>query len=55
MEVDRTELERVLELLKESKELHDYGDLKAHGVARQARELLESLLKRGGADAKSTT
>ncbi|MCT6721777.1 hypothetical protein [Acidovorax sp. K2F] len=53
MHVEKSDLEKLLELLKQAQEYRDYGDTKAYPLERQARELVESMLK-GGADAKST-
>lgn len=46
MQVEKKELEEVLELLKKAKELADYGDTKAYPLERRARELLEGILQR---------
>ena len=52
MNVDKKDLERLLELLKQAQHYRDYGDTKAYGLEREARQLVESLLKED-ADAKS--
>ena len=53
MHVEKSQLEKLLELLKEAQYYRDYGDTKAYRLEREARQLVESLLKEG-ADAKST-
>ena len=53
MHVEKKDLEKLLDLLKQAQQYRDYGDTKAYPLERQARELVESMLK-GGADAKST-
>lgn len=51
--VDRQDLERLLELLKQAQHCRDFGDTKAYRLEIEARKLVESLLR--GDDAKSTT
>lgn len=53
MHVEKKDLERLLELLKQAQYHRDYGDVKAYPLEIEARKLVESMLK-GGADAKST-
>lgn len=52
MNVDKKDLERLLELLKQAQHYRDFGDTKAYRLEREARQLVESLLKED-ADAKS--
>ena len=54
MNVEQKDLERLLELLKQAQHYRDFGDTKAYPLERQARELVESMLKGGAQDAKST-
>ena len=53
MHVEKSDLEKLLELLKQAQHYRDFGDTKAYRLEREARQLVESLLKEG-ADAKST-
>jgi hypothetical protein len=53
MQVDKKELEKLLDLLNQAQYHRDFGDTKAYALERQARQLVESILK-GGDDAKST-
>ena len=53
MHVEKSDLEKLLELLKQAQHSRDFGDTKAYRLEREARQLVESMLK-GGADAKST-
>jgi len=52
MHVAKSDLEKLLELLKQAQHFRDYGDTKAYRLEREARELVESML-RGGTNAKS--
>lgn len=53
MHVEKHDLERLLELLKQAQEFRDFGDTKAYRLEIEARKLVESMLR--GDDAKSTT
>lgn len=53
MHVKKTDLEKLLQLLKQAQHYRDFGDTKAYPLERQARELVESML-REGVDAKFT-
>lgn len=52
MHVEKQELEKLLDLLNQAQRYRDFGDTKAYALERQARQLVESMLK-GGGDAKS--
>ena len=52
MHVEKSDLEKLLELLKQAQHYRDFGDTKAYRLEREARQLVESLLKED-ADAKS--
>ena len=42
---ERALIEEALAHLEKSKELHNFGDMKAHAEARKAREILAKLLE----------
>ena len=44
-QTERTLIEEALAHLVKSKELHDFGDMKAYTEARKAREILAKLLE----------
>ncbi len=48
-------IKQALRHLEKSKELHDFGDFKAHAEARKARELLAKLLAGEAGETKEAT
>lgn len=52
MQVEKKDLEHLLELLKQAQRHRDFGETKAYKLEIEARELVEAML-RGEADAKS--
>lgn len=49
MQVEKQDLEKLRDLLQQAQHYRDFGDTKAYALERQARELVDSLLK-GGED-----
>lgn len=47
MHVEKQDLEKLRDLLKQAQHYRDFGDTKAYALERQARELVDALLKRG--------
>ena len=45
MHVEKSDLEKLLELLKQAQHYRDFGDTKAYRLEREARQLVESMLK----------
>lgn len=52
---ERALIEEALAHLEKSKELHNFGDMKAHAEARKARELLAKVLAGEAGGTKEAT
>lgn len=52
---ERTLIEQALRHLEKSRDLHNFGDFKAHAEARKARELLAKVLAGEAGETKEAT